>query len=83
MKLTSFFSNFSYVDRLADSLHQKLKTANNLLRQARAVVERKESAKNLQLETEPRLQKLIMRTKELKMKVNRSIFHSLNTTVYY
>lgn len=66
-------SSSHYVDRLADSLHQKLKTANNLLRQARAVVERKESAKNLQLETEPRLQKLIMRTKELKMKIQDEI----------
>ena len=62
--------NFSYVDRLADSLHQKLKTANNLLRQARAIIERRESAKQLQIATEPKLENVVEKTKELKKDVN-------------
>ena len=69
----SSYYHFSYVDRLADSLHQKLKTANNLLRQARVVVERKESAKQLQIATEPKLKKVVEKTKELKKDVNMSI----------
>lgn len=62
-----------YVDRLADSLHQKLKTANNLLSQARAVIERKESAKQLQISTEPKLKKVVEKTKELKKDVEEEI----------
>ena len=58
-----------YVDRLADSLQQKLKTANNLLRQARAMTERRKAARELQIETEPKLAVLIKKTKELKQQV--------------
>ena len=69
--------NFSYVDRLADSLHQKLKTANNLLRQARIVIERRESAKQLQIATEPKLENVVEKTKELKKDVNMIIKYDL------
>ncbi|XP_065053892.1 CDK5 regulatory subunit-associated protein 3-like [Rhopilema esculentum] len=58
-----------YVHRLADSLQQKLKTANNLLRQAKAIVERKENAQRLQIETEPKLELIIRETKELKQQI--------------
>ena len=58
-----------YVDRLADSLQQKLKTANNLLRQAKAMTERRKAAHELQIETEPKLEGLIKKTKELKQQV--------------
>lgn len=73
--LFNFSSQISYVHRLADSLHQKLKTANNLVRQARAIIERKDSANKLQIVTEPKLQDLIKNTKELKIKVNTEKFY--------
>ena len=64
------------MDRLADTLHQKLKTANNLLRQARTVIERRESAKQLQIVTEPKLKSVVEKTIELKRDVSLMLFVS-------
>ena len=59
-----------YVDRLAESLLQKLKTANNLMHQSKVMIDRREAALELQRETEPKLNLIIERTKELKVQVS-------------
>eukprot|EP00794_Sanderia_malayensis_P003100 gene3100-3567_t len=76
MKMQNLYrlkSSPRYVDRLAESLQQKMKTANNLLKQAKVMVERRDAAFELQRETEPRLQIIIEKTKELKQQISEEI----------
>ena len=58
-----------YVDRIADSLEQKLKISQNLLQQVVGLKERHQKAVEQQIECEPKLTVLVKKTKELQKQV--------------
>lgn len=60
---------YRYVDRIADSLQQKLKISQNLLNQMSTLQERHDEALKLQTETEPKLALIVKKTKELQAQV--------------
>lgn len=62
-----------YVDRIADSLEQKLKVSENLLSQITALQNRYNEAVKNQAESEPKLALIVKRTKELKAQIEKEI----------
>nr|XP_047136048.1 CDK5 regulatory subunit-associated protein 3 [Hydra vulgaris] len=62
-----------YVDRIADSLIQKLTTSENLMKQINILEERSQKAQTLQAETEPKLEVIIRKTKELQKQIEKEI----------
>lgn len=61
--------SFRYVDRIVESLEQKLKISKNLLHQVEALQQRHKNAVELQLETEPKHENLVKKTKVLQKQV--------------
>jgi len=62
-----------YVDRIADSLEQKLKISTNLLHQINTLQQRSKEALELQGKTEPKLSIIVKKTKELQVQMEKEI----------
>lgn len=62
-----------YVDRIVESLEQKLKISKNLLHQVEALQQRHKNAVELQLETEPKHENLVKKTKVLQKQIEEEI----------
>ena len=58
-----------YVDRIAESLEQKLKISENLLKQIETLKKKRNESLELHKQTEPKLQVLVKKTKELQYQV--------------
>ncbi|XP_033100530.1 CDK5 regulatory subunit-associated protein 3-like [Anneissia japonica] len=62
-----------YVDRLADSLKEKLVYQEKMIASQKAVVEKRQASLEEQRKLEPKLDTLIMKTRELKQQIEQEI----------
>jgi len=67
-----------YVDRLAETLQQKLKMADKLLDSESTIEARRQKSLEEQMAVEPRLELIITRTKELQKQIEREISKKYN-----
>lgn len=58
-----------YLDRLADSLQQKLKVSEKLVASIKTMADQREAASTEQQDLEPKLEVIKMKTKELQVQV--------------
>ena len=58
-----------YLDRLADSLQQKLKVSEKLLASIKTMADKRQAASTEQQDLEPKLEVIRMKTKELQVQV--------------
>lgn len=58
-----------YLDRLADSLQQKLKVSEKLMASIKAMADKRQAASTEQQDLEPKLEVIRMKTKELQVQV--------------
>jgi len=66
-------SSPKYVDRIADSLLQKLHTSEKLVKQAEALKTKGKEAAQVQVETIPKLQVLVAKTKALQGQIEKEV----------
>lgn len=64
-----YFVSFRYVDRLAESLQQKLRLSEKLKTSCKRMAEKKKEAADQQRELEPKLEVIRCKTKELQAQV--------------
>ena len=66
-----YFKHFvcRYVDRIAESLLQKLQISEKLINQVATLKKKSKEAVELQIETQPKLEILVKRTKTLQTQV--------------
>ena len=64
-----FISSFRYLDRLADSLQQKLKVSEKMVASSKLMAEKRQAASEEQMELEPKLEVIRSKTKELQGQV--------------
>jgi len=62
-----------YVDRIADSLLQKLQVSEKLIKQAASLNKKNKEAAEVQVETQPKLQVLVKKTKSLQKQIENEI----------
>ena len=61
--------NFRYLDRLADSLQQKLKVSEKLVASIKTTADKRQAASTEQRDLEPKLEVIRTKTKELQQQV--------------
>ena len=70
---SSSFLSLRYVDRISDSMEQKLRVSQKLLAQIKTLETKSEEAVRTQADIEPKLALIVKRTKELKSQVKNGI----------
>lgn len=64
-----FISFYRYLDRLADSLQQKLKVSEKMVSSSKLMAEKRQAASKEQMDLEPKLEVIRSKTKELQGQV--------------
>ena len=64
-----FISSYRYLDRLADSLQQKLKVSEKMVSSSKLMAEKRQAASKEQMDLEPKLEVIRSKTKELQGQV--------------
>ena len=64
-----FISFYRYLDRLADSLQQKLKVSEKMVSSSKLMAEKRQAASKEQMDLEPMLEVIRSKTKELQGQV--------------